>query len=59
MAIITFDIDNQKVYVVAEETDIINTRDKDQTTIVSASRYSVGKVFTDEKLDVCVIRGER
>lgn len=59
MAIITFDIDKQKVYVVAEETDIINTRDKDQTTIVNGSRYAVGKVFTDEKLDVCVIRGER
>ena len=59
MAIITFDIDKQKVYVVAEETDIVNTRDKDQTTTVSASRYNVGKVFVDEKLDTCVIRGER
>ena len=59
MAIITFDIDKQKVYVVAEEKDIINTREKDQTIIADARRYGLGKVFVDEKIDVCVIRGER
>ena len=59
MAIITFDIDKQKVYVVAEEKDIINTRDKDQTIIANGSKYTLGKVFVDEKLDICVIRGER
>lgn len=59
MAIITFDIDKQKVYVIAEETDIINTREKSQTIITNGSQYTIGKVFTDEKLDVCVMRGER
>lgn len=59
MAVITFDIDKQKVYVVVEETDIINTRDQGQATTVSAARYNVGKVFIDENLDICIIRGER
>ena len=59
MAVITFDVDKQKVYVLAEEKDIINTREKDQTIIASASKYALGKVFVDEKLDICVIRGER
>lgn len=59
MAVITFDIDKQKIYVLAEEKDIINTREKDQTIIANASKYTLGKVFVDEKLDICVIRGER
>ena len=59
MAVITFDIDKQKVYVLAEEKDIINTREKNQTIIANANQYALGKVFVDEKLDICVIRGER
>ena len=59
MAVITLDTDKQKIYVLVEEKDFIHTRDGSNYTIEEAGRYSLGRVFVDEKLDVCIIRGER
>lgn len=59
MAIITFDHDNDSISILVEKTDIITDRESNTTSIKSAKDYVVGKVFINEEVNLCMIRGER
>lgn len=59
MAVITFDIDKQTVSVLVEKTDLIHNREGNTTEIGSGKKYTVGKVFINGDINLCMIRGER
>lgn len=59
MAIITFDLDNGKVYILVEKTDIIREKDEGAIYSQSAKKHSVGTVFINEEIELCMIRGEK
>ena len=59
MAIINFDIDKQKIYIIVERQDTIRTVEEKTVETTQGGQYDIGKVFIDGPLEVCVIRGER
>lgn len=59
MAVITFDLDNGKVSVLVEKTDIIREKDGGVTYSQSAKNHSVGTVLVNEEIELCMVRGER
>ena len=59
MAVITFDIEKDSVSVLVEKTDAVYTKDGNVVTVGSASQDIAGKIYVNDKIQLCMVRGER
>lgn len=59
MAVITFDTKDNSVCVLVEKTDLIHIKTEDCIEISHGSKHLSGKIFVNEEIQTCVIRGER
>ncbi len=61
MAVITLDAAKNTVTVLVEKTDLVHEyEEKDNIIVVgSGGKHTIGKVFANGEVKLCMIRGER
>jgi hypothetical protein len=59
MAVITLDAKENTITVLVEKTDLVHVREDDTLIIGSGSKYTIGKVFANGEVNLCMVRGER
>lgn len=61
MAVITLDAANNTVTVLVEKTDLVHEHDRENNLVVigSGSKHTVGKIFANGEVKLCMVRGER
>ena len=59
MAVITLDAAKNTVTVLVEKTDLVHEREDNMLVVGSGSKHTVGKVFANGEVKLCMVRGER
>lgn len=59
MAVITLDAANNTVTVLVEKTDLVHEREDNTVVIGNGSKHTIGKVFANGEVKLCMVRGER
>lgn len=59
MAVITLDAEKNTVTVLVEKTDLIHERRGNMLEVGGGNKYTIGKVFANGEVKLCMIRGER
>lgn len=59
MAVITLNAEKNTVTVLVEKTDLIHEIEGNTTIVGSGQKYTIGKLFANGEVDICMIRGER
>ena len=59
MAVFTFDVENNRVSILVEKSDMVSYLEDNTLTIGNGGQHTVGKVFANGECSVCIIRGER
>ena len=59
MAVITLDVEKNTVTVLVEKTDLVHEKEDNMIVVGSGSKHTIGKVFTNGEVKLCMIRGER
>lgn len=59
MAVITLDAAKNTVTVLVEKTDLVHEKEDNMILVGSGSKHTVGKVFANGEVKLCMIRGER
>ena len=57
MATITIDYDNNKVYILVNNTDTIREKDGGPTYTKNAGAFNIGEVLIHDEIELCIIRG--
>lgn len=59
MAVITLDAEKNTVTVLVEKSDLIHERKGNMLEVGGANKHTIGKVFANGEVKLCMIRGER
>lgn len=59
MAVITLDAAKNTVTVLVEKTDLVHVREDNTLIIGSGAQHTIGKVFANGEVQICMVRGER
>lgn len=59
MAIITLDAEKNTVTVLVEKTDLVHEKEDNVVVVGSGGQHTIGKVFANGEVKLCMVRGER
>lgn len=59
MAVITLDAEKNTVTVLVEKTDLVHEREDNMLVVGNGSKHTIGKVFANGEVNLCMVRGER
>ena len=59
MAVITLDAEKNTVTILVEKTDLVHDKEDNMVVVGSGSSYTIGKVFANGEVKLCMVRGER
>jgi ATP-dependent protease HslVU (ClpYQ) peptidase subunit len=59
MAVITLDAEKNTVTILVEKTDLVHNKEDNMVVVGSGSNYTIGKVFANGEVNLCMVRGER
>lgn len=59
MAVITLDAAKNTVTVLVEKTDLVHEKEDNMVVVGSGSKHTIGKVFANCEVKLCMVRGER
>lgn len=59
MAVITLDAEKNTVTILVEKSDLIHERKGNMLEVGCAHKHTIGKVFANGEVNICMIRGER
>ena len=59
MAVIELDAKENTVTVLVEKTDLVHVREDNNLIVGSGSKYTIGRVFANGEVKLCMVRGER
>ena len=59
MAVITLDAEKNTVTVLVEKSDLVHERKGNMLEVGGANTHTIGKVFANGEVNLCMIRGER
>lgn len=59
MAVITLDAEKNIVTILVEKTDIVHEKEGNMVVVGSGQKYTIGKLFANGEVKLCMVRGER
>lgn len=59
MAVITLDAEKNTVTVLVEKSDLVHEKEDNIIVFGSGSKHTIGKVFANGEVNLCMVRGER
>ena len=59
MAVITLDAAKNTITVLVEKTDLVHEKDDNVIVVGSGSKHTIGKIFANGEVNICMVRGER
>jgi hypothetical protein len=59
MAVITLDAEKNTVTILVEKSDLIHERRGNMLEVGIGNKHTIGKVFANGEVKLCMVRGER
>lgn len=59
MAVITLDAEKNTITILVEKTDLVQEKEDNVIVVGSGGKHTIGKVFANGEVNICMVRGER